>query len=73
MANDFNLLKQRTLSNYDTLDGQTKDGLLYQTLEQMENEFDQRLAIVDIINEKYEEWLRSGIIKFDEMKVKEKL
>ena len=39
MANIFNLPSDRTLSDYNTLDGQLKDGILHETLRQMEDEF----------------------------------
>ena len=69
----FNLPSWRTLSNFDTLDGQAKEGVLHETLRQMENEINQRIQNVDVINNSHEVWLRSGILKFDEMKVEEKL
>jgi len=73
MANVFDLPSDRTLSNYDTLDGQSKDGILHETLRQMEHECGQRAVGVDVMNSKCGKWLRSVILKFDEMKVKEKL
>ena len=73
MANVYNLLPDCNLSNYDTVDGQSKEGILHETLRKMENKFSQRLASIDSIHPIRGEWLRAGIIKFDEMKVKEKL
>ena len=73
MANVFNLPPQRTLSNYNTIDGQSTEGILHQTLRQMENELDQRIGGMGTIDPKHEEWLRTGLLKFDEVKVKEKL
>ena len=73
MANVFNLPSDRTLSNYDTLDGQAKEGILHETLRQTENEFEQRSEKEGVLNPLHGEWLRAGILKFDEMKVREKL
>ena len=73
MANVFNLPSERTLSNYDTLDGNAKEGILHETLRQMEHEFNNRLKDVDCMNPRHGEWMGSGVLKFDEMKVKEKL
>lgn len=71
MANVFNLPLQQTLSNYNTLDGQVKEGILYETLQHMENEIDQWIDEVEVLNDAYEVWLRAGLLKYDEMKVKE--
>ena len=47
--------------------------MIHETLRQMENEMDQRMMNINIINDSHKVWLRSGILKFDEIKVKEKL
>jgi len=73
IAEVFNLPSNRTLSNYDILDGQSKDGLLHDTIQQMEIEFEERKQRINCLNPMHGEWLGSGVLKFDEMKVKEKL
>ena len=40
MSHVFNLPSERTLSNYDTLDGQSKEGLLRDTLWEIEDEME---------------------------------
>lgn len=45
IASVFNLPSD-IIFNYDTLDGLSKDGILHETLRQMEDEFDQRLNIL---------------------------
>lgn len=72
-AKVFNIPTSWTLSNYDTLDGQSKDGILYETIHQMEMEFQNRLDSLNPISVKHAGWLRCGILKFDEMKIKEKI
>ena len=73
MADIFNLPSNCTLSNYDTLDGSAKDRLLYDTIREMEIEFEKRKWKIDCSNPMHGEWLGSGVLKFDKMKVKEKL
>ena len=73
MVNVFNLPSDRILSNYDTLDRQANEGILHQMLRQMESKVEQRFARAEIMNQHNDEWLRSGILKFDERKRKEKL
>ena len=56
------------------LDRQAKDGILHETIYQIENEFENRLVrLKSDISEKHEDWLRCGILKCDEMKIKEKI
>ena len=73
IADVFNLPSDQTFSKYDTLDGQSKEGMLYETLQQMEDEFKQRLKTIYCINPWYGVWLRLGVLNINEMKVKEKL
>ena len=63
MSSVFNLLSDRSLSNYDTLDGQSKEGILHEMLLQMEDEFNQRLTNVVLFNQYHKEWIRSGVLK----------
>ena len=55
MANVFNLTSERTLSNYDTLDENAKEGILHKTLRQMEYEFNNCLKSVDCLNPRHGE------------------
>lgn len=73
IANVFNLPSNCMSSNYDTLDGHSKDGLLHDILIQIEYEFQQRLESTNCINPIHREWLSLGVHKSDEMKIKEKL
>ena len=56
MANVFNLTSDQTLCNYDTLDGQSKEGLLHETLRQMENEFGQRETTIECLSILHGDW-----------------
>ena len=46
---------------------------MHETLRQMEDEFEQRKKSVNSLNPWYGVWMSSGVLKFDKMKVKEKL
>lgn len=68
----YNLQSNSTLNQYDTLDTNAIDGMLHQTLADMEHDFDK----TNKFTEKYRlyiMWKRSGVSKFDEMKAKEKI
>jgi hypothetical protein len=71
LANVFTLPCARSLNNYDTLDSNAEDGIMHQTLDDMENDF-----IQDNIEDEgstCDWWRRKGVLKFDEMKIKEKI
>ena len=68
----YNFPSNSTLNQYDNLDTNAIDGILHQTLADMQHDFDK----TNNFTEKYGlyiMWKRSGVLKFDEMKVKEKI
>ena len=68
-ASVFSLQSSRTLYRYDTFEYNTQDGVLYQTLEQMKDEFDDGTESSDeSTNSSYKRWKRIDILKFDKNK-----
>ena len=72
LSSVFNLPSNKTLNNYDTFDSGTEDGLLHETLADMGHDFETQHTNSTIPSD-HEKWLRSGVLKFDEMKIKEKI
>ena len=69
----FTLPSSRALSPYHTLDVNTQHGIIYQTLEQMNHEFNNRPEPLNkSTNPNYERWKRICILKCDETKIREK-
>lgn len=70
LAEVYNLPKIRTLNEYDTFDTNAQDGILHATVADMENELETYLKTVP---EEFREWSQKVILKFDKMKVREKI
>ena len=66
----FTLPAIRTLNEYDTLDGNAEDGFLHETVKDVEETFNSWEIEGE---EKIHLWRRTGILKFDEMSIKEKI
>ena len=72
LSTGYNLPSNSILNQYDTLDSNAEDGILHQTLADMQHGFEKN----NVISNKSQElllWKRFGVLKFDEMKVKEKI
>lgn len=68
LANVFNLPSISTLNKKSAYDTNTEDGLMHETMKSMEEDFNHHFKDKEIID-----WDRMGILKFDEMKIKEKM
>ena len=68
----YNLPSNSTLNQYDTLDTNAEDGIMHQTLADMQHDFD-KYYLPSSLSSQISQWKRSGLLKFDEMKIKEKI
>lgn len=68
LANVFNLPSISTLNKKSAYDTNTEDGLMHETMKSMEEDFKQHFKDKEIVD-----WDRMGVLKFDEMKIKEKM
>ena len=72
LADAFTLPSSRTLNNYNTFDTNSEDGIMHETIRDMESDFNAQKSTssTDLVNAV---WRRKGVLKFDEMKIKEKV
>lgn len=68
----YNFPINSTLNQYDTLDSNTEHGILHQNLADMQHDFEKN-NIISNKSQVLSMWQRYGVLKFDEMKVKEKI
>ena len=68
----YNLPSNSTLNQYNTLDSSAADGIMHQTLADMQHDFHKNHGVSKRSFE-LSKWKRSGVLKFDEMKIKEKI
>ena len=72
LSSVFNLPSNSTLNNYDNQDSISEDGILHQTLIDMQHDFKKQHPTPSESQDQ-DKWLRCGVLKFDEMKIKEKI
>lgn len=73
LADVYTLPSIRTIDSYSTLDSNSEDGVLYETLNDCERLLNIILASRPNATKNEKEWARMVILKFDEMKVKKKI
>ena len=69
----FNLPSSRTLANYDSVDGSTKDGVLFDVVRLLGNRLKENMTRVQDCSEGEKEWMRMGSLSFDSMSIKAKI
>lgn len=74
LSNVFTLPSCSTVDRYATLDSNAQDGILYETLDDMKQSLDLLLKTEHTnSSQERKDWACKGVLKFDEMKVKEKI
>ena len=73
LSSIFNLFSNSTINQYDTLDSNAEDGIMFQTIADMEHDFDKLFPSPLGQSLDCYKWKWSGVLKFDEMKIKEKI
>lgn len=73
LSSVYNLPSNCTINQYGTLDSNSEDGIMHETLVDMENDFKKSNPIDLDQSIEHMKWKRSGALKFDEIKIKEKI
>ena len=73
VAGTFNLPSSRTIAKYDSMDGSSPDGFLFEVARALKNRLKEQMNQAEKEGKKDLEWMRVGSLAFDSMSIKAKV